>query len=168
MFQHNGEDLSEKINTFCAHLRHTPAHACCFNAASASTSRTARLMFLCALNDSRFWYRWPFFTGSDITTVEREVEANGGGAVFCQKECWRAQRSFGFALRSVFLRFISDSSPPLSPFFSRRSVEESLHVRRNPSRWCVTSPIALSPGARVRRRVATALASHASTVFFAA
>jgi|TARA_B110000977_G_scaffold196910_1_gene278267 hypothetical protein len=118
MFQHNGEDLSEKINTFCAHLRHTPAHACCFNAASASTSRTARLMFLCALNDSRFWYRWPFFTGSDITTVEREVEANGGGAVFCQKECWRAQRSFGFALRSVFLRFISDSSPPLSPFLA--------------------------------------------------
>tara|TARA_B110000977_G_scaffold53600_1_gene72922 strand:+ start:9674 stop:9955 length:282 start_codon:yes stop_codon:yes gene_type:complete len=42
--------------TFCAHRRHTPAHAWFFSADSLSTSRTARFMFLCALNVSRFWY----------------------------------------------------------------------------------------------------------------
>lgn len=62
--------------TFCAHRLHTPAHAFCLSAASASTSRTARLMLRCALNASRFWCFCPFFTWSDMANVR----ANGSGA----------------------------------------------------------------------------------------
>lgn len=59
--------------TFCAHLLQTPAHAFALSAASASTSRTARLMLRCALKASRFWYFCPFFTGSDIVCTRGGV-----------------------------------------------------------------------------------------------
>ena len=60
------------VRTFCAQRLHTPAHAFRLISASLSTSRTARFILRCALNFSRFWNFWPFFTGSDMANGPRE------------------------------------------------------------------------------------------------
>jgi len=86
--------------TFCAHRLHTPAHAFCLSAASASTSRTARLMLRCALNASRFWCFCPFFTGSDMANVR----ANGSGAEGRR----RRQAARNFVLLEISLSGLSE------------------------------------------------------------
>lgn len=123
--------------TFCAHRLHTPAHAFCLSAASASTSRTARLMLRCALNASRFWCFCPFFTWSDMANVR----ANGSGAE-------------GRRRRQAARNFVLEIS------LSGLSEEPKTQSCRGPS-LTVWRARAMSPAARslARRRVFSLLAS---------
>ena len=125
--------------TFCAHRLHTPAHAFCLSAASASTSRTARLMLRCALNASRFWCFCPFFTWSDMANVR----ANGSGAEGRRRR--QAARNF---VLEISLSGLSEE--PKTQSWCRVADPHSLSGAR-----------AMSPAARslARRRGSSLLAS---------